>query len=343
MTLDLAQPRIFNNAGVLVEGWYWAMASRSLRRGAAKPLTLGAKELVVWRGEDGVARAMDAHCPHMGAHLAEGRVEGRGVRCLFHGWKIDENGRCAALPSAPEHAAGVRPLRVWPVAERYGLIWVYAGVTPRHPLPFVPELEREEVVAYVANGFRKNCHPNVMMINAIDEQHFASVHPMAGGLARQLSFEVVETSEANVQFRNRTPVPRHGFLGRALARFYAGPLTYAMSYWFASTGTVTFGPDRLRFHLMFATRPEKGGATVGQTLVLARRRRGVLGRVLTPLLLRLTAVLGRYFARGDTRIFQTIRFALAHPVPSDRAIVAFIRHTERQRVSCWSHADGVTS
>ena len=25
----------------------------------------------------------DAYCPHMGAHLAEGKVEGEGLRCLL--------------------------------------------------------------------------------------------------------------------------------------------------------------------------------------------------------------------------------------------------------------------
>ena len=58
----------------------------------------------VWKAEaesSGKVVAMDARCPHMGVHLAEGRVEGDGLRCFFHRWKFEGNGKCSDIPALP--------------------------------------------------------------------------------------------------------------------------------------------------------------------------------------------------------------------------------------------------
>src|SRR6185295_17792478 len=89
---------VFNNAARVVEGWYWAMPARALKRGRAHGLSFLGRELVIYRGDDGVVRALDAYCPHMGAHLSAGKVEGQSIRCLFHYWKYDGTGRCIEIP-----------------------------------------------------------------------------------------------------------------------------------------------------------------------------------------------------------------------------------------------------
>ena len=51
--------------------------------------------------------------------------------------------------------------------------------------------------------------------------------------------------------RNIGRVPTAGVLGRLVGRFYKGPLTYAMSYWYGSLGTVTLGPNSTLARLPF--------------------------------------------------------------------------------------------
>ncbi len=86
-------------------------AERS-RAGAVKPLHYFGRELVVFRGEDGVAHVLDAHCPHLGAHLGfGGRVEGGALRCPFHGWLWNGDGRCLEVPYAGRvPAQGANPV-----------------------------------------------------------------------------------------------------------------------------------------------------------------------------------------------------------------------------------------
>jgi len=314
--------RLFNNPDAAPEGWYWLLRSSEVRRGSVVAMELFGRELAVYRGAGGRVAALDAYCPHMGAHLAEGRVEGDELRCFFHAWRFDAGGRCTDMPAL----GGTPPFpvctRSWTVAEKYGLVWLWNGDGAPGPLPFVPELGEGEVASMLANRFRKPCHPHVMLINAIDEHHFNSVH----ALPVKLHMATREVSGQRIEFSNTTHVPP----GSWLARFYRGPLTYSMCYWNAATGTVTLGPDLLHFYIMFALRPDGRGGTDGQTVLIARRRRGLLGAIANAALLALTRVVGAYFAKGDTRVFRSIRFQLRTPTEADHAIIDFIDHTERQ-------------
>lgn len=335
--IPVVETRTFNRSDPIVEGWYWALPSRDLPRGRVRAVTLAGREIVLFRGEDGAVGALDAYCPHMGAHLAEGRVEGNGLRCFFHHWKYDRAGRCVDVPCMARPVEA--PVRSWPTEERYGLVWIWTGETPRRPIPFVPELEGDPCDALLGNRFVKNCHPNVVMINAIDAQHFNSVHR----LPVHLEMEPRVLHDNAIQFSNTTSVSRRTRLARFISRFYRGALTYSMCYWFGSTGSVTLGPDFFHFHILFALRPGPGGTTEGQTVLLTRRRRGVAGALVSRVALLLTRVVGDYFAQGDTRVFQTIRFDFRTPVKADLAIVRFIQHVERQPAVRWGTWERVAS
>jgi nitrite reductase/ring-hydroxylating ferredoxin subunit len=82
-----------------------------------------AEELVLFR--DGRRRPglVHARCCHRGTTLYYGKVEDRGIRCCYHGWLFDVEGRCLEQPCEPEmglHRDRVR--QPWyPVEERYGL------------------------------------------------------------------------------------------------------------------------------------------------------------------------------------------------------------------------------
>jgi phenylpropionate dioxygenase-like ring-hydroxylating dioxygenase large terminal subunit len=326
---------LFNHPTAVVEGWYWLCRARELRRGQVKAFRLLGRDLAVYRGADGALAALDAYCAHMGAHLAEGRVEGNALRCFFHRWRYERDGRVSDVPCLEGALPARARVRSWPVAERHGLVWIWTGETAPHAVPEPPGLTGE-YEHHIANAFVKGCHPNVVLINAIDEQHFRSVHKLPGEILRM---EPRVRSSANIEFHNVGRVPRDRWLGRIVGKLYAGPLTYAMSYWYGSMGFVTFGPDALALHLMFALRRNDDGTTTGQAVTFTRRRRGPLGWLLNRVLLRATSIAARYFALGDTRVFNTIRFRLATPIAADRAVLAFIDHLERQPVAQWREAD----
>lgn len=328
---SLADTQVFNQPDAIIEGWYWAYRSKELKKGQIKHLNLMGKELAIYRTENGKAQVTEAYCPHMGAHLAEGKVEGSGVRCFFHHWKFDSEGKLEDIPCRKGGPGINSQIQTYPTEEKYGMIWVWTGKTPRHPVPFIPELENTELDASFGNQFVKECHPNVVMINAIDAHHFTSVHK----LPVDVQFEALALNENCIQFNNTTHIPQTNFLLRFISKFYANALTYSMCYWNGSTGSVTVGPDFLHCHIIFALRPTKEGHTEGQTILVTPKRKGLMGKILNPIILFATKCVGNYFAKGDTQVFQTINFSFKTPIKEDYSIIKFIQHTEKQKTCDW--------
>ena len=65
-------------------GWFAVSYSDEIKPSEVKPLEYFGKPLVVYRTEAGEARVIDAHCPHLGAHLGfGGAVVGDTVRFEF--------------------------------------------------------------------------------------------------------------------------------------------------------------------------------------------------------------------------------------------------------------------
>ncbi|MBD2301183.1 aromatic ring-hydroxylating dioxygenase subunit alpha [Nostoc sp. FACHB-87] len=327
--ISMRKPKIFNNPERFIEGWYWVMPSQNLRIGEVKPVTILGRNLVVYRGQDKRVVICDAYCPHMGAHLAEGRVEGSELRCFFHHWKFNEQGICVEIPCLDEPLP--IKLKTWPTDEEYGMIWIWTGETPQHRLPYIPDLAAYEFDVAFGFHFVKNCHPNVVMLNAIDAQHFNTVHQ----LGLDIVFDKHEYHHNAIIFTKITD-PRRDFNFTKLIRVFSKhPITYSICYWYGSTNIVTLGPDFLGFHIMFALRLLAEGKTEGRTIFMMKKRRGILGRLFNKFALWLAKLVGTHFVKGDSKIFQTIRFDLKTPIKADHSIVQFINHVEKQKPLMW--------
>ncbi len=326
---------IFNHPTQFIAGWHWALPSRSLKRGKVKAVTLLGRNLAIYRGESGQVTVVDAYCPHMGAHLAEGKVEGDDIRCFFHNWKYDAQGHCVEVPTLGKPLSVC--IKTWHSTEQYGLIWVWVGAGTPRSLPVAPELEHLEADYALGSRFVKNCHPNVLLINAIDAHHFNTVH----NLPLEIVFDSKQLGEDAIAFSNTTRGGNESWLVRLIRPLYQNAVTYSMCYWYGSTGTVTLGPDRLHFYIMFALRLLEDGKTEGQTILLTQKRSGVLGWCLNRVLLAVTEQVGNYFAKGDTQVFQTIRFELKTPTVADQSILQFIQHVNQQKALSWGTWDEV--
>ncbi len=130
-------------AGMLREN-YWIPFARSESLAAGAPprrVRLLGHDLVAYRAEDGSLGLMDEHCPHRRASLALARVEGCKLRCIYHGWQMDEAGQVTEVPSEGERsvrfASRVKVNRRL-VREGGGLLWAFLGQGEPPGLPPLP-------------------------------------------------------------------------------------------------------------------------------------------------------------------------------------------------------------
>ncbi len=94
------------------------------------------EDLILFRDKTGRPGLVHNRCAHRGTTLYYGKVEEQGIRCCYHGWLFDVEGRCLEQPCEPEggrHRDRVR--QPWyPVREQYGLIFAYMGPPERKPV-----------------------------------------------------------------------------------------------------------------------------------------------------------------------------------------------------------------
>jgi hypothetical protein len=94
-----------------------------------KPVRLLGEDLVVFRDDEGRYGLVGRACPHRGTDLAYGRLEDGGLRCAFHGWLFDVEGRCLQTPAEPEGSNLCSNIRhkAYPVIEHSGILFAYMG------------------------------------------------------------------------------------------------------------------------------------------------------------------------------------------------------------------------
>jgi phthalate 4,5-dioxygenase len=93
------------------------------------------EELVAFRDTNNRIGLIDEYCPHRRASLFFGRNEECGLRCVYHGWKFDVEGRCVDMMNEPEHLHFKDKISVvsYPTVEVGGIIWAYLGPAERRP------------------------------------------------------------------------------------------------------------------------------------------------------------------------------------------------------------------
>ena len=194
---------------------YWqpiALAKELPNGGDPLSIDILGEELVLFRDDTNRLGLLDRHCCHRGSDLSYGRVECGGLRCLYHGWLYDVNGRCLEQPLEPKVSTYKDQVRQpsYPVIERAGAFFAYMG--PGAP----PEFPAYDFFTYPAAHVRTNkihVDCNYMQANEgnYDPAHVGTLHRSFGNRAPGLNFGslkqygVVDISDAQID-PNETPV-----------------------------------------------------------------------------------------------------------------------------------------
>ena len=70
--------------GLFSQSWFPVCLSTEVPVGTIIGRDFLDGRVIVYRGQDGVARIQSAYCPHLGADLWVGKLVGDRVQCTFH-------------------------------------------------------------------------------------------------------------------------------------------------------------------------------------------------------------------------------------------------------------------
>ena len=136
------------------------------------------EDLVAFRDTDGRLGVVGESCPHRRASLALGRNEGNGLRCLYHGWKVDVEGNVVEMPSEPPEICRARQLRhtAYPCREAGGFVWIYMGpkeaMREFEPPAWAPTPAVRTSIVKMHVG----CNWAQVLEGAIDSAHSSTLH-----------------------------------------------------------------------------------------------------------------------------------------------------------------------
>ena len=146
--------------------------------GAPVRVRLLGEDLVAFRDTAGRLGVLDEHCPHRRASLALGRNEECGLRCLYHGWKVDVEGNVVDRPSESHEAVLAKKIthKSYPCRESGGLVWVWMGsqdhVAEFEPPAWAPSSNiRTSIVK-----MHVRCNWAQVLEGAIDSAHSSTLH-----------------------------------------------------------------------------------------------------------------------------------------------------------------------
>ena len=144
-----------------------------------KAVRLLGQDLVLFKDGKGKYGLLDRDCPHRGADLSFGRHEGDGLRCPFHGWKFDVQGRCLETPAEPDGSKLCQHIeqRSYPLIERNGVLFAWlgeAGGTPP-PLPAIDSLCAPSTHSFAFKGLWR-CNWLQAFEVGIDPAHASFLH-----------------------------------------------------------------------------------------------------------------------------------------------------------------------
>jgi phenylpropionate dioxygenase-like ring-hydroxylating dioxygenase large terminal subunit len=162
-------------AGLHPDYWYPALWSHELGRGQVKEVVFWKRSFAVFRGQDGVVRALENRCAHRQLKLSLGNVEGCELTCSYHGWTFDGGGQCTHIEhSLFGHKMPNVKIQSFPVQERYGIIFIFPGnpdLTEEHALPEIPEWEKNSGWGKIPADFLWNAHHSIIIDNTCDFTH----------------------------------------------------------------------------------------------------------------------------------------------------------------------------
>ena len=187
-------------------------------------LKIMGEDLVAFRDTKGRLGLLDAQCPHRGANLFFGRNEECGLRCVYHGWKFDVDGRAVDLPNVPPGARHHDTIHVksYPTREWGEIVWAYMG-PGADVLPELPHLEfciMEDKHRYVTKQY-VDCNWAQVMEGDLDTTHFSFLHMPAPSVASNENIDAPADARRLRWIRN-DPMPKFTILPHDLGFVVGG-------------------------------------------------------------------------------------------------------------------------
>ena len=133
VSADVPMGRLFR------QYWHAFAAEAEMRDRWTMRVRLLGEDLVLFKDRQGRLGLIEEHCPHRRASLAYGIPTDEGIRCCYHGWMMDKEGRCLDQPNEDRAPLKGKVITTaYPVQSLGGILFTYMGP---QPVPLLPKFD----------------------------------------------------------------------------------------------------------------------------------------------------------------------------------------------------------
>ena len=161
----------------------WYVAARSEEIPTDRPLgrRICNIPMALFRNSAGVPAAVEDFCPHRGAPLSLGKVEGDTLVCGYHGLAMGCDGKTVSMPC--QRVRGFPANRSFPLHEEHGFVWVWPGDAAKADVASIPKFEwlGNPQFGYGGGLYEIACDYRLMIDNLMDLTHETYVHSTSIG------------------------------------------------------------------------------------------------------------------------------------------------------------------
>jgi phenylpropionate dioxygenase-like ring-hydroxylating dioxygenase large terminal subunit len=169
-----------NNKKMLLgnhENWYVIGEKNEFYSNKLYKKTIWNKDYVVWKNDKNYF-ALDNHCSHRGASLANGRLIGENILCPYHGYEFNSTGILCKVPGLNFTNSKCQNIKTYQIKEQNG--WVYLNINATIEEPDIPIYEEPEAknINCTANFLNLpfQAYARIISENSLDVMHIAYVH-----------------------------------------------------------------------------------------------------------------------------------------------------------------------
>ena len=126
--------------------WQPVAALAEFQEDWTRRVRLLGEDLVLFKDRQGRFGLIAEHCPHRRVSFSIGIPTEHGIRCAYHGWEFNAEGKCLHQPHEKDNCEFRDKVAIagYPVEELGGMLFAYLGPEPR---PLLPRLD-----GFVAEG-----------------------------------------------------------------------------------------------------------------------------------------------------------------------------------------------
>lgn len=185
---------------ILLYGWVPLINLKNYPTHKPSEIEVMGKKLVIWKKDNEII-VQDNVCMHRGGPLSEGYIdpESKNLRCSYHGWEFDKNGKVLNIPQASPSCNSCKfQQKTYPTKESCHVLWVNLNKVTPSPLPnhimnYQQEVCDDVFVVDVPYSM------GILLENLFDPAHVPFAHHKL-----QSNRELASTVNASIQTMNES-------------------------------------------------------------------------------------------------------------------------------------------